>query len=298
MDEKRGLFGNTTPAALPPGLQTRIERKQVLAVAFSPDGTRLAAAGDGRIWVYDTASGAQFAMLSGYTEQIRAVAFAHDNSLLASGSADNTLRLWNTETAEELLTLAGDSHLTNALATSSPDGVPLPAWDPRTERLLAAAGEDPGRVRSLAFSGDDQTLATGSADGRVRLWEVDTGRLLSTFSAHDGLVLALTFTAGDTKLATGGTDTLVRLWNLADQHVLSIFRGHTDSVSALAFSPEGDILVSGGRDNYIQLWDATDGSPLATYPIQADAIQELFFSTDGEKLMCVTQDGTLLVRER
>ena len=133
--ENTELFQNCIQSELPPGLKARFDRKQVMAITFSPDGTRLAAGGDGRIWIYDTESGVQFAMLSGYTEHIRALAFAPDNSLLASGSEDNTLRLWDTATAREVLTLAGDSNLMNALASSSPDGVPLPGWDPRTETV-------------------------------------------------------------------------------------------------------------------------------------------------------------------
>ena len=86
------LFQNYIQSELPPGLKSRLDRKQVTDFSFSPDGTRLAAGGDGRIWIYDVASGAQFAMLSGYTEKVRALAFAPDNSLLASGSEDNTLR--------------------------------------------------------------------------------------------------------------------------------------------------------------------------------------------------------------
>ena len=177
--EKTDLFQNCIESQLPQGLKLRLDKGEVTDLTFSPDGTRLAAGGDGRIWIYDTASGSQFAMLSGYTERVRALAFAPDNTLLASGSEDNTLRLWDTATARETLTLAGDSNLVQALASSSPDGVPLPGWDPRTERLLAGATEAPGRIRSLTFSSDGTTLASGSADGKIRLWEVETGRFLS-----------------------------------------------------------------------------------------------------------------------
>jgi WD40 repeat protein len=128
--EKINLFQNCIESELPPGLKLRLDKGEVTDITFSPDGTRLAAGGDGRIWIYDTVSGSQFAMLSGYTERVRALAFAPDNSLLASGSEDNTLRLWDTATAREVLTLAGDSNLVQALASSSPDGVPLPGWDP------------------------------------------------------------------------------------------------------------------------------------------------------------------------
>ena len=159
---KNRLVQNNIESDLPHGLKLRLDKGEVTDITFSPDGTRLAAGGDGRIWIYDTTSGAQFAMLSGYTETgCRALAFAPDNALLASGSEDNTLRLWDTATARETLTLAGDSNLVQALASSSPDGVPLPGWDPRTERLLAASAEAPGRIRSLTFSPDGATLASG-----------------------------------------------------------------------------------------------------------------------------------------
>ena len=291
------LFQNCIQSELPPGLRSRLDKKQVTDFAFSPDGTRLAAGGDGRIWIYDVASGAQFAMLSGYTERIRALAFAPDNSLLASGSEDNTLRLWNTATAREVLTLAGDSNLVQALASSSPDGIPLPSWDPRTERLLATSNENPGRVRSLAFSPDGTTLASGSADGRVRLWEVETGGVLSSFSTHDGLVLALAFSVEGKVLASGGSDTLVRLWDLENQHLIATLRAHTDSINALAFSSDGEILASGGRDRYLQLWYVGAKDLMSSFPVQEGVIRELTFLPDGEKLMCATQDGSLLIRE-
>ena len=179
---------------------------------------------------------------------------------------DNTLRLWDTATARETLTLAGDSNLVQALASSSPDGVPLPGWDPRTERLLAASAEAPGRIRSLAFSPDGATLASGSADGKIRLWEVETGRFLSTFTAHDGLVLALAFSPQGKVLASGGSDTLVRLWDIDSERVLSVLRGHTDSVDTVAFSGDGELLVSGGRDRHIQLWDVVDDNLIGLAP--------------------------------
>ena len=236
-------------------------------------------------------------MLSGYTERVRAVAFAPDNSLLASGSEDNTLRLWDTVTARETLTLAGDSNLVQALASSSPDGVPLPGWDPRTEQLLANATEAPGRIRSLAFSPDGTTLASGSADGKIRLWEVETGRSLSSFSAHDGLVLALAFSPHGKVLASGGSDTLVRVWDVDSEHLLSILRGHTDSVDTVAFAGDGELLASGGRDRHIQLWDVGTDDLITSFQVKEGAIRELMFSTDSEKLLCVTQEGSLLVRE-
>ena len=95
-------FKNCTQPELPPSFKERLNKKQVTEIAFSPNGSRLAAGGDQRIWIYDLDSGAQLAMLAGHTGRIRALAFASDNRTLASTSEDSTLRLWDTDTSNEI----------------------------------------------------------------------------------------------------------------------------------------------------------------------------------------------------
>ena len=166
---------------------------------------------------------------------------------LASASEDSTLRLWDTDSANEISILAGESSsLVSALA-SSPDGVPLTAWNEETDRLLRNSTADPGRIRSLTFSTDGKTVVSGSADGKIRVFELETGRQVSSVSAHDGLVLALAFSPDGKILASGGSDAAVRLWELESKHLLSTFTAHSDSVNSLAFSHDGEILASGGK---------------------------------------------------
>lgn len=295
------LFNNFTQAELPSSFKERLDQKQITEIAFSPNGSRLAAGGEDRIWVYDLENDTQIAMLAGHTDRIRALAFAQDNNTLASTSDDSTLRLWNVDTANEIVVLIGvTSNLTIALA-SSPDGVPLAAWNEETARMFSGLTVDPARIRALAFSSDGETLISGGTDGKIRVWEVETGRQLSAISAHDGLVLALAFSPDGKLFASSGSDATVRLWDLKSEHLLSMFTAHSDSVNALAFSMDGQILVSGGRDAVLRLWNVKAMGLMSTIAVEKGFVWELAFwesdQTNQQQLVSVSRDGTLFLRE-
>lgn len=291
---------NCTHSQLPAGLQSRLSQNQVTALAFSPDGTKIAAGGERRIWIYRLDTGAQFAMLPGHTARIRALAFAQDNRSLASGCEDNTLWLWDTDTAREISLLAGHAAMIDASAVT-PDGMPIPAWD----EVLPTFTESPGRVRSLAFAAGS-ILASGGTDGKIRVWNLDTGYRLQTLAAHDGLVLALAFSADGKRLVSSSSDTTVRLWDTESYELLATLISHADSVHAVAFSPDGTNLASGGKDRRLRMWHlpslseprGSDAAPeraniaVSKLPAQKSAIRALAFTQEGQ-LMSANHDGTL-----
>lgn len=303
------MFTNCTHSELPAGLISRLSQNQVSALTFSPDGTKIAAGGEGRIWIYRLDTGAQFAMLSGHPARVRALAFAPDNRRLASGYGDNALWLWDTDTAREIALLAGHSAMVDTLAVT-PDGMPIPAWD----EVLPTFTEAPGRIRALTFA-SDSVLASGNTDGKIRLWNLDTGFSIHTLAAHDGLVSALAFSTDGKTLASGSSDTTVRLWNTENGELLATLIGHTDSVHAVAFSPafspafshDGAHLATGGKDRQVRMWEllslAARSEPEAAHErasvamsklaVQASAIRALTFTADGQQLMSANHDGTL-----
>ncbi len=293
------MFDKKTQKQLPQGLKDRICKKQVSVLSFAPDRTRLAAGGDDRIWVYDLSSEAQFSVLSGHTGRIRSLSFAPDSRTLASSSEDSSLRLWDTDSSNEIATLAGESSsFTTALATS-PDGVPLTGWNEETARLLGSTTSDPAYIRTITFSTDGSLLVSGGADGKIRVWEIETGRELSSFAGHDGLVLSLAFSPDGKYLASGGSDTTVRLWEWEDKHLLSIWTGHSDSVSALSISSDSSILASGGRDPQIILWNIKALGRMGHISSVEGYTWEIdFWQTDEkEQLVTVNRDGELYIRE-
>ncbi len=297
--ERTQFLDNCTEIELPPGLKTRLDKNQVTEMAFSPDGTRLAAGGAGRIWVYDADSGAQFAMLPGHTDRIRALAFAPDSRLLATASDDNTLRLWDTDTAREVPNLTVYSNFIQAFGASR-EGTAPPAQDKGTAHLPGAFSDAPEDTGALAFAPDSTALASGSADGKIRLWELETGRMQFSLPTDQGGVLALAFSPERKILASGGSDTLVRLWDVDSRRLLSTLTGHTGSVNALAFSIDGEILASGGRDAHVRLWDVGAGSLMSTLPARDEAVWELAFIEKkgvGQRLCVCAEDGSLLIME-
>ena len=158
----------------------RLPVQGVRVIAYSPDGTRLAAGGDGpRVLIVDANSGDLVAELTGFSGRIQSVAFSPDGRHVLTAGKDPTLRLWDATTGRLVRTFAG--HGAEVLsAVFHPDGTRIASgghdrsiliWDVATgDELVRLLGHS-WYVFSLAFSSDGQTLVSGSGDSTVRLWD-------------------------------------------------------------------------------------------------------------------------------
>jgi hypothetical protein len=231
--------------------------------------------------------------------RVSCVAFSPDGALLASGGADQTVRLGDRATGRRVRPLAGHKGAVRGVAFS-PDGTLLASggadrtvrlWDPATGKHVRTLAGHKRAVRGVAFSPDARWLASGGADQTVRLWDPATGEHLRTLAGHTSGVDAVAFSPDGQWLASGGYDMTVRLRDPADRRRGIILIGHYggsgwvgrrffSGVTCVAFSPDGRWLASGGADKTVQLRDPATGEHRRTLA-DTGAVRGVAFSPDG-----------------
>jgi WD40 repeat protein len=202
----------------------------------------------------------------GHTDGIRAIAFDPSSRLLATGSEDQTIRLWHAGTGECLAVLSGHTNWVRSIAFS-PDGSLLAScsedqtirvWNVESRICCQVLQGHTQRVRAIAFSPQGNLLASGGDDSTIRLWNTRTWQCSNTLQEHTSYVRALAFHPTGELLASGSEDTTIRLWHTSTGTYLTTLRGHTHRIRALTFAAEGTLLASSSDDLTIRLWDYGD----------------------------------------
>jgi len=233
-----------------------------------------------------------------HSDYVRSVAFSHNGNLLASGSFDYTIKVWNSSNGSLLWTGQHSDVVTSVafspggylLASGSWDDT-VKVWDSSNERLLWT-GQHSDDVLSVAFSPDGNLLASGSYDRTVKVWDSRNGRLL-WIGQHSDVVTSVAFSPDGNLLASGDVDGEVKVRDSSNGNLLWIGQ-HSDYVRSVAFSPDGSQLASGSSGNTVKVWDSSNGNLLWTGQ-HSDDVLSVAFSPDGYLLASGSYDRTVKV---
>jgi WD40 repeat protein len=255
----------------------------VYAIAYSPDGRRIA-----------TATGGPFSV----------------------GKGSSNVELWDRETGQRQMTVPGTEHHVWSLAFS-PDGTKLavggrsaPNGRPQVMVLVVKTGEvlwtrhEPSlpQAMSIAFNPDGKSLAVGFGEYSgpgihpVKLYDVASGRETATLPGPKGGVNSLAFHPDGRRLAVAGSE-LVEVWEVVARTRVHELRGHSNWVYRVAFSPDGKWLASGGWDNTIKLRDAATGAERLTIFAHEGFVLDLAFSPDSRSLASSSEDRSIRLWE-
>jgi WD40 repeat protein len=318
----------------------------VLGIAISPDG-KLAATTSGRlsplspqsdnsVRVWDTETGEEIYHLGekegGHTDTITGVAFSPDGRILATGSIDNTIILWDLGTGTVIRRLTGHEDWVIRVAFT-PDGqkllsvsgnffitaLPIPnlrtrdasvrLWDVNTGEQILQFGEKgqghQGAVMSLAVSADGRYAASGDTNGLIILWDITTGQEVRRMESPGDWVSSLAFTPDGSALlsalgkpsvgGSGASSTVAVLWDTATGERIRQLVGHTNVVIAAAISPDGRTALTGSADYSLRLWDLATGEELQRFIGHSDWVFGVAFSPDGRRAYSCSVDETARV---
>jgi WD40 repeat protein len=188
-----------------------------------------------------------------------ALDFSTRGMLLATGSRDRSVKVWDALRAQELATAKRDFGFVPSVAfhddlVAFGDWyVSMWLWNYRTGEL-DRLGHFGRPVYGVAFSADGRYVASGGHDRQIRIWDVASRARLHQFAGHTQRVRSVAFHPYLPLLASAGEDRTIRLWNLATRSAERMLLGHAQSVNAVAFSADGHWLVSGSRDETFKIW--------------------------------------------
>ncbi|HAV61502.1 MAG TPA: hypothetical protein DCY13_03955, partial [Verrucomicrobiales bacterium] len=235
----------------------------VLALAISPDGSRLAVGRGSRVLIHDLGA-TNFPVLietNVHRDLVRSLAWSPDGQRLASGSHGEV-----------------QVHRASDLSLAWKAGDPLE-----------------GRVTALAFSPFGGALvAADSPPGgasAVRLFAAESGQPLGGWTAHEDAINALAVTPDGGRLATAGNDKLIKLWELVSQTEIDRYEGHLGPVTGIAFNPEASELLSIGADKQIKLWDVKTGESVVGISGRRHGMTAAAWSADGKTVVAADEDG-------
>lgn len=276
----------------------------MVSVAISRNGAYWAASsrrGEVRIW--SDQGQTLYRAWRAHMDMIMALAFSSDGQLVATGSWDKLVKVWDVATGDLLWSALHTGEVVRV--AFSPDdrilasngGTETILWDVQTGNRLDHLPQEVTPT-GIAWSRTGHLLTTSNINGDIRVWSPQAAGAtvgLRTIAGGPLPITGLAFSLDDSVLVSAGTDGTVKLWDVESGGLLHSLEGHTDRVRRVVWSPDGRTIASAGRDQTIWLWDyETKTCRTILYGHTAE-VWSLAFSADSQTLFSASVDGTLRV---
>ncbi|MFL5655043.1 MAG: hypothetical protein ACJ8CB_12820 [Ktedonobacteraceae bacterium] len=339
--QQRGLAENNssappptqTPPEAPPQRRAKgailrtynIHSSYVVAVAWEPDGNRIASAGgDGLVRVWDADTGHTSLTYRGHpwvvksvnmAPTIYAIAWSPEGLRLASGGVGTAVHVWDAATGQDIIGYTGHSGLLPdvwALAWS-PDGKRIASacsaistdktihiWNATTGAKILHYESKYGllpnfSVSSLAWAPQGDRIASTCGDKTIRLWDAATGKPISTFKTSSDWIYTIAWSPDGRYLALANGNSTAEILDPSTGWILLTYRGHHEGVRDIAWSPDGSRLATASNDTTVQIWDAANGTCLYTHQEHAAWTTSVAWSPDGTRIASASNDKTVQV---
>jgi WD40 repeat protein len=290
----------------------RGHRHSVNQIAFDRKGSRCYTAGsDATIKLWDLAARREIWTIE-EPENVECLALTPDGALLATAIISykhlippGQIKLWDAQTGKHVRTLTGHTDDVLALAVS-PDGKRLVSgasnsdgsiqvWETASGKCLARKSLEEGKfVRTLVYSPDGKTFASGGSEAIVRVWDAESCRFLHNLTQqpvdpdNDYVGVRGLAYSPDGKSLASATYRSATIWDVRSGKMIRRITAFTKYVNRLAFSPDGKYLATGGDEKTLKLWEVATGREVAVLPYDFVYVYALQFSPDGRYL--VTDD--------
>jgi len=279
----------------------------VQALAWSPDGRRIASVADDRtVRVWDAVRGIEMAVLRGHDDAVWDVAWSPDGRLIATASRDSTVRIWSASDGVQLRELRAHQDWVGTVGWSPDSKLVVSGSRDRTARVLGAAdGAErlslrghTGAIWDVDWSPDGGRIVTASDDRTARVWAVASGEQLLELRGHHDAVWGVSWSPDGRLIVTASRDRTARVWDAElGGEELRALRGHGDPIRSAAWAPDSRRIVTGSHDHTARVWDATEGTELLALRGHEAAVRGAAWSRDGRRIATAAHDRTVRVWE-
>lgn len=283
----------------------------VLSVCSSPESEKIVSGDrEGKIGVWNITSGENMIFI-GHHDSVNALSYSPNGKYIVSCSGayrsagaslmslNNTIKIWNAESFEEIMTIYGHSNGvtsvsyspdSNRIASGSRDDT-VKIWDAYTGEELKTLTDHTGDVNSVSWSPNGEMLASSSDDQTVRIWSAETDECICTIS-HPAAVTSVSW-LDNSRVASGCGDYTFRIWDLNGNCIRAIAE-HTSDVRCVDWSLDYTKVASSSTDGTIKIWDAETGKSIITIKVES-ATYFIDWSPDGAKIVSGHADSKIRI---